>query len=762
MTKYEVQVAVRYLKLQFEKGVGRSIAKIIAELVTNADDSYKRMSADEASTNKDFGEIRIVANRRKKKLLVVDQAQGITKGEMQQKFVPYGEESGDRKAGWHTRSLFGKGLRDVLFTQRYGVVRSIKNNQSSIAEFYYGRSKASKEERPIIDIDDHPPKVHSDIRRNWGIPENGTCVEFRLRDDLSFPRRETILEKLEKFYMLRIVNSNTNRKVLLQYTESNGEEMVDQIRYSRPSGNMIEKKSVELSFDNRVFQTEIEIWKAENDLSQGTVGYEDREGGLLVTDEDDNVMDLTLFRYDNDPCASRLFGTVRIKGAGEYIRLKLDSDPPEEILTEDREGLVRKHGFYRKIAEIVEPILKPIMEDEEKRCRLQSGGFSPETLAKYSKAIDALNALYQKLVGKADFTDGFTGKIPKLPEYMTFIRPDLTITQNVLTPVAILVNCDKFSTDTKVTVESSNEKISIHPEMFSIVRLSPESPLLVKVLRMNGTEAEITGNVIAKTRDLNGFERSAEVKVAVVEKEVFYPPNGMAFKPSNLSLHEGAKRNLRLYLDAEKIATGSPIQLTCSSQAFELESTLVDFRENMKINEEIGCMEIAIKAVGNVGERAQVVASSGSYSDKASIEVVKKSEERETPKEGGRFKPPVFERIPNLKVQTWLRSSDGTVLINTLDPLNRAYFGDDPVESVQGVNAKRHCQIRLADLVLDECLNQIVTDGWSKNTIEKRHPNNPELDIRMYIAEWKYEFGQEIHKYFVTVQDTMLPNQGQK
>jgi hypothetical protein len=754
VTKYEVQVAVRYLKLQFEKGVGRSIAKIITELVTNADDSYKRMTPEEVSTNKNYGDIRIVANRRKKKFLVIDQAQGISKEEMKEKFVPYGEESGDRKAGWRTRSLFGKGLRDVLFTQKYGVVKSIKNNQSSIAEFYYGSTRGSKDKRPIIDIDDHPPKVNRDIRLSWGIDENGTCVEFRLREDLNFPRRETILEKLRRFYMLRMINSNPNRRVFLQYIDSNGEETIDQIKFSFPSGELIEKRSLDVSFDNRVFPTEIEIWRAENDLLQGTAGYEDREGGLLLIDEDDNVMDLTLFRYDNDPSASRLFGTVRIKGAGEYIRMKLNSDPPEEILTEDREGLVRRHGFYRKISEVVETILKPIIEDEERRRRLQSGGFSSETLARYNQAIDSLNALYQKLVGKADFTDGFAGKKPKLPEYLSFIRPELAITENVLTPIVLMINCDKFPTDSKVAVVSDNESISIRPETFLIARQSPESALLVKVLRINGCKAGIGGNIIAKAIDIEGFERSAELKISVVDKEVFYPPNGIAFKPSHVRLHEEAKRKLYLYLDVERIPTGSTIELACDSEAFELELTSIEFREEMKITEEVGCLEVTISARGNVGQHAQVVASSGSYSDKASVEIIKRSKEPETPKEGGRFKPPIFEPIPNLKVQTWLRS-DGTILINTLDPLNKAYFGDNPVESVQGPTAKRHCQIRLADLVLDECLNQIVTDAWSKNTIEKRHPNNPEMDIRMYIAEWKYEYGQEIHKHFVTVQSDL-------
>jgi len=116
MPKYALEIALRYIRLQFEKGVGRSIPKIITELVTNSDDSYKRMT--QPLTSSTFGQITIIANRRRRKMSVMDQAEGIFKDEMQKKLVPYGEESSDRSAGWRTRSLFGKGLRDVLFTQK--------------------------------------------------------------------------------------------------------------------------------------------------------------------------------------------------------------------------------------------------------------------------------------------------------------------------------------------------------------------------------------------------------------------------------------------------------------------------------------------------------------------------------------------------------------------------------------------------------------------------------------------------------------------
>jgi hypothetical protein len=753
MPKYPLEIALRYIRLQFEKGVGRSIPKIITELVTNSDDSYKRMSLS-STESETFGEIMIVANRRKRKISVMDQAEGISREEMQRKFVPYGAESGDRSAGWRTRSLFGKGLRDVLFTQKGGAVKSIRNNQSGVAEFYYGTERRSKQEKPIVDIKDYPPRVDCALRTSWGIKENGTCVEFRLRDDIRFPKREILLQKIERFYMLRMINSNSSRRIYLKYIDPSGQETLDQIKYLFPVGKLVDKKMLEMDFADRKFGIELEICQSETDLSQASAGYEDREGGLLVVDEDDNVLDLTLFRYDNDPSASKLFGKIRINGAGEYIRLKLNSYPPEAIVSEDREGLVRSHGFYKKLAGVIEEILRPIVEEEEKRRREQTGGFAPETLTRYGKAIDALNALYQQLVGKADTGNGFTGKTPKLPDYLEFVRSELTIKEKVLTPIALMINCDKFPEGTQAEVTSDNQNIVVRPAKFVVERQSTDSPLQVKVLRITGSESGSVGNVIAKA-----MERPAAMKVSVIDKDIFYPQNGLEFNPSNINLHEESKRKLHLFVDSEKIPIGSVVEFICDSEAFELSADLLKLEDSMKINDDVGCIELTVTSHKGVGQKAEVKASSSVYSDGAIVQIVKE-EEPKPPREGGRFKPPRFERIPNLKVQTWL-AGDGTILINTLDPLNATYFGCNPEETVDGPNAKLHCQIRLADLVLDECLNQIVTDAYGKGTIERRYPNNPELDIRQHVAEWKFTYGRIIHQHFVTLDSIPSSNSNQ-
>jgi len=83
-----------------------------------------------------------------------------------------------------------------------------------------------------------------------------------------------------------------------------------------------------------------------------------------------------------------------------------------------------------------------------------------------------------------------------------------------------------------------------------------------------------------------------------------------------------------------------------------------------------------------------------------------------------------------------------------LDPVNKAYFGDDPCGAV---DTKLHCQLRLADLVLDECLTEIVSNAWGRS-LPRRFPNNPEVDIRLYVAEKKFEIGRQIHRHFVTIE----------
>ena len=81
------------------------------------------------------------------------------------------------------------------------------------------------------------------------------------------------------------------------------------------------------------------------------------------------------------------------------------------------------------------------------------------------------------------------------------------------------------------------------------------------------------------------------------------------------------------------------------------------------------------------------------------------------------------------------------------NPANQRYFGTDPYKAIE---ESIHCQVRLADLVLIECLQIMVSRALDEGKLEHRFPNNPEFDVRNYADEKKFEIGLEIHSLFVT------------
>lgn len=738
MTRYELEFSERFLRRTFEKGVARSLSKILAEVETNSDDSYKRIECQGSSGQPlEPRPILIEADRAKRRFSIVDQAQGLSVEEMGQVFVLYGKDSGDTACGYRTRSLFGKGLRDVLFTQRFGVVKSIKDGKSAVAEFGW-RAKKGTDRKPAIDINPGP-KVISELRKGLGIVENGTRVEFQLREDVAFPQHEALCGKVRNFYMLRIINSNPARRVTVVTKGKRGEVQKTDIHFTPFLGETLIQKDLNLKVGALELPTKLTVNRAEVDLSQGEAGVEDRLGGLLVLDEDGNALDLTLFKYDRDPLAARVFGEIVIQGAGKYIRNKLSQSPPEEILTETREGFDRKHDFYWQMASLVEPYLDTIVEEEEKKRRTPSKGFSTETQERLSSAMSILNKLYEELVGKADTGDEYRGRKPFIPEVIAFIRNDLTITEGVMTPLALLINTKSIPDKTAITLASSSEEVSIDPSVFSANHEESKDGLLTKVCHLISGRA---GAAATLTAEAPQGKTTASVKV--IPEMIFYPVNGLEFDPASINIHEGKERQLELYVDCTKIPTGSVIELSVDNPSFKLELDKFEIAEHQKLSEEVALTKIGVSGSG-IGSHGTVTAICASFNATVLVQVVKKKEKPTPPPRGTRFKQPVFEEIPR-KLQTTMRS-DGTVVINMADKLNKKYFGKDPTQAVE---KELHCQVRLADLVLDECLNEIVLKAWGR-TLPQRFPDDPATDIRMYVAQKKFEIGPAFHDAFVTL-----------
>lgn len=233
MTEHILKFDSRHIKREFQKALRGSIPKILTELVTNADDSYRRVmqgrSSDPSVPVESPAPIAIEFNRRKNLFAVVDHAEGLTDKQMEKSFTTYGKDSRDHLSGHNTRSLFGKGLRDVLFTQYHGRVKSIRDGVFYVCEFRW-KDKAGHES-PVIDIK-IPRPADASLREALGIPRNGTRVEFELASDVRKPQTPKLVETLCQFYMLRNINANADRLVSLRVLSAGSKAVSRQLTYS--------------------------------------------------------------------------------------------------------------------------------------------------------------------------------------------------------------------------------------------------------------------------------------------------------------------------------------------------------------------------------------------------------------------------------------------------------------------------------------------------------------------------------------------------
>ncbi len=735
MAEYPLDFASRQIKRVFFRAVGKSIPKILTELVTNADDSYRRLEHG-GGLKEDPAPITIVFHREKRRLSVVDHAEGLTDLEMRERFVTYGKESTDQTSGFRTRSLFGKGLRDVLFTQHKGQVKSIKNGLFYNCQFKW--KQVDGQERPFVDIK-APARVTPELRKALQIPINGTVVEFELADAVRTPHTEKLYRELSQFYMLRMVNSSPHREIKLHIV-GRGKKGVDErnVTYVFPAV----QKHVDLDHElhtatGQTVRVTGEIGLTPSELSQGEVGYVEREGGLLVLDEDDNVLDLQLFGFDEDPAARRISGIVRLDGGGAYIRERLNAKEPEEVLSETRDGFDRTHEFYYQIRDALRPQLQSIVSDLRKQGPQPKVGLSERTAERHRQALSLLNKIAKEMLGaegRVPVID-VVGRTPP-PEGIAFANSRVTIQSGIATPIAVLINTAMVAAHDEIVIISDNPQILVSPGRLRDPIHDGRDRIVVRMVHVSATKPNESGVVVALWKNVE-----VRMTVQTTDREVIHPVDGIEFDRGAYNVRLGARRTLKLFVDVEKVPIGSRICVACDGPGIAVATPIVVVNSEDVVAGTVAQTSVSLRGEGLIDE-AIVTASVDSFIAGTKVSVVNR-EKPEREKRGlfGEYSFVPLER----KVQSFY-SPDGTILINTLDPVNASYFGSEPYEALE---SNTHCQVRLADLVLNECLWIMVSRALETGRLDRRFPDNPEIDVRTYVDEKKYEIGPQVHGLFV-------------
>ena len=375
------------ITLQMSHATIRYLYDAIVELVTNSDDSYKRIEREGIA---DKGEIRIRVRRLKggkcERLEVIDLAEGMNKKRLEKALIFAGEASGFEE-GKSVRGLFGRGLKEAIIALGKGEIYSIKDDKLSIAEVWTDK-KTNKPKRKLIEKAYTPSKEE---REEISITQgNGTAVKIIVTNEkIKCPTLGNFSHQLANHYALRDINSTSNRKIRLEF-ESPGqknEKMFETISYEKPKSKKIFDQKLKLpgygdKIQVKIYESDIELESPYNNPFASA--------GLLIKTSG-AILDNQLFRYQSENAGCFFFGEVMWPDLAKRLR------EGESLLDLNRVGIEWKQEVCDVLKRELEQILEPFAEEKRRQLEVKTARRPSEKVNKLNKAVcSLLNRLAKK------------------------------------------------------------------------------------------------------------------------------------------------------------------------------------------------------------------------------------------------------------------------------------------------------------------------------------------------------------------------------
>jgi hypothetical protein len=722
MPEYRLKTAGRQFRRQFKTAIRSNLVRAITELITNADDTYRRLEDKDIHPS---GIIRVEYDRKDRIISVIDDGEGMDADDMKEAYTTYGASTSGLHKNIGVRGYFGKGLKDVLFSMEKGRVKSIKDKCLYTAKFKWSG------DTPKIDISDRTQRVSRQMRKAFGIKSNGTRVEFEIPRDLPLPRHDSLLRGLSNFYMLRLINSNESREPILITKNVSGESLTDNISYVYPQGELALRKDFNIIHDGLgQFQIKLEVYRASSPLTQTG---EDREGGLVVIDDEDAVLDLTLFRFDYDENASNLFGKLKVLG---FRRLLLDE---ETVLTDTRDGLDKNHDFYKNLCQEIESHLEPIVDEERRRRQKERGSkISRKHQRRLDNSIRRLNELLRKLTDQAWAHGGDIGRLDiKAESGLEFWPHNVNVLQNVETKARLWVNTSIIQPGKEITLTSDKNTIIVKPERINAVA-SPDEELVAHTVSITGRVSGDEGMMRAVCEG-----RVATISVMVIPVEYPIPREGLEFIPGNIGVSDNQRQSAHLFVSSNVGQPGDIIKVRTTCQDIQLISRSIEIKNQM-FRGDVAKALVPFRASG-IGTSGEIIASVNSQETTLSISVISKRTRRHGKSgllTGYRFDNEILNRR-----RASYDEQTGEIVIYLKNPIMARYFGGVTIDTALSIS---HCQILLAEVILEEfawVARRKMIESGAELYLGDNHVEEDLAGVERLI----YEYGCLIHEW-------LLPN----
>jgi hypothetical protein len=370
----------------------------IVELVTNSDDSYRRL--EEKGIYRD-GKISIYISREKggicRRLIVEDFAEGMSPEELNRAIV-FGAETSGISEGRSVRGIFGRGLKETIIALGEGRIISRKNGLAT-------------ETRLWLDKETKRPQYDDEmLQRTKATTEpDGTKVDISVTNEkLKLPEFKTFKSQMTDHFALRDINSSPRREIWLTFEDlkRNDLKIIERIQFNYPPGSLVLDKVIKLPGFGDEFK--LKIWESPTPLSSPRNNPYGLAGILIRTKG--AILDNQLFRFESEPAACYFFG----EALSEALETRLRGGQTE-IIDPNRGGMEWRHDYCKALEELIEKELEPFIRKKKRQLERPP---EKEVGESTKKMIRRLCSLLNEIAKQ---------ELSEVPQFPTEPEPDITI-----------------------------------------------------------------------------------------------------------------------------------------------------------------------------------------------------------------------------------------------------------------------------------------------------------------------------------------------
>lgn len=712
-----IAVDPRHTIRSIKSAMQGNVIRALVELITNCDDSYIRL---EESGQNAGGKIEIFYKKDgySCSFAVRDFAEGMSLEDVKNNFKHYGTATSGLKEGKKVRGYFGQGAKDALAGMIDGKICTFKNDLFVECELFI------RDGKPMYRISE-PIKATQELRRKHGITNNGTVAYFKADPKVTgrVPQFNTIHESLANNYLLRKIMNNPNREIIL-INENEGEKR--RLRFLPPKGEQISSEEFLLSTEYGDFPVHFILWRAERELTQSG---DDRIGGLLILDEENVVLDMSLYKFDNEPLASRFFGEVKIF---DFRKLLIKEEP---VLKEERNGLDQRHPLCEKLIEELEKRMEKEVNEERKRKQKEDERkIDEEENKRFRKAFNILNEIAAVETQNPIYLgQGETEKLEEPPNGIYFFPTAAQITVGKKYAFELRINVKAIGKNRSIKICTTNPKIIFTPQEINIDQ-DDSQIIMQKYVTVEGKEPNIEGILRAQVGD-----KIAEAKIFVApEKELLFS-EGMVFQPETLTLRPNKIREVCLLVYIKMIEEGSIIKLKSDNESIRISTNEIIVNE-ASAERHVVKNKISVWGEGE-GQEGIITAECENYM--ALLEVKIRSGDEDKHRGSGMFSEPEFNFDLYPLQRTSYSSATGKVIIYVNFPSIKHYLGEN-CEYRKTLPA----QVLIADLVAERCFLEIARKKVESSGVLIRAEALSDR-IQRDALDLSKKHGEKIHKALV-------------